>query len=105
MIERGDACAGVDILLISGADEVEIFNVEGAEEVEAILALNVPSLVFVGLGLGGASTSSSGATDRLSRLGELDTVKRCARPLKGELFGTNPVAEAAEDAGPLEAED
>lgn len=76
-MERGDACAGVDILLISGADEVEIFNIEGAEEeVEAILAPSVPSFVFVGLGLGGASTSNSGATDRLSKLGELDTVKR-----------------------------
>lgn len=60
---------------------------------------------FVGLGLGGAKTSNSGATDKPSKLGEPVIVSRCARPLKGELCAVNPFAEAAEEAGPEEADD
>lgn len=60
---------------------------------------------FRGLGLGGGRTSSSGATDRLRRLGEPETVRRCARPLNGELLGWRAIADAADDAGPVEADD
>lgn len=76
----------------------------GREDEMAVLACTSLS-TFVGLGLGGAKTSSSGAIDIPNKLGEPESVRRCASPLKGDVCAVIPVADAAEDAGPVEAED
>lgn len=72
LADKGEPNPGVDILLMSGADEVDILSMEAEEE--ARLPPDFASSGFAGLGLGGASTSSSGATDMLNRLGELEMV-------------------------------
>jgi hypothetical protein len=87
---RGETCAGAEILRISGADEVEALSRPDDDDddvpADAILAVNmsVSCSTLVGDGLRGPRTRSSGATERLSKLGDPGTGSRCAIPLNGD---------------------